>query len=56
MLERFVLNGRDGWMIRIPFEPMKKIFIPNSTYETKADEFKQLKETITRRCKECLKH
>lgn len=56
MLERFNLSGRNGWMIRIPFEPMKRIFIPDSTYETKVGEFKQLKETIARRYEECLKH
>lgn len=56
MLERFFLNGSGGWLIRIPFEPMSKIFIPDSTYETKVNDFKQFKEIIARRFKECLKH
>ena len=54
MMERFWLKGQRGWVARIPFEPQKRIFITDGSYERKAKAFNELVELFTRRVSACL--
>lgn len=54
-MQRMWINGRQGWMIRIPLVETRRIFLPDTAYEKKAAEFKDFKDVILGRANKCLR-